>query len=68
MSDQDRNVVVTDINISFGRLVVLFVKFGLAAIPAAIILGIIWGLIVLALGGVFGGFGLMTGMMGGSGI
>ena len=65
MSDPDRNIVVTDINISFGRLVVVFVKFGLAAIPAAIILAIIWGLIVLLLGGVFGGFGLMTGIVDG---
>jgi len=65
VSDQDRNIVVTDINISFGRLVVLFVKFGLAAIPATIILAIIMSPVMLALGGIFGGFGLMTGIQGG---
>ena len=67
MSDQNGNVVVTDIDISFGRLIVLFIKFGLAAIPAAIVIGIIWGLIMMLLGGIFGGFGMMTGMMGGLG-
>ena len=66
VSDQDRNLVVTDIKISFGRLVVLFVKFGLAAIPATIIIAIIMSLVTMALGGVFGGFGLvLPGMMGG---
>ena len=67
MSDQQGNVVITDIDISFGRLIVLGIKFGLAAIPAAIVIAIIWGVIVMVLGAIFGGFGMMTGMMGGLG-
>ena len=55
MSNQNGYVTVTNIKISFGRLIVLFVKLGLAAIPAAIILALIWGLVVLALGVLFGG-------------
>ncbi|MDP2621267.1 MAG: hypothetical protein Q8P46_14035 [Hyphomicrobiales bacterium] len=55
MSNQNGYVTVTNIKISFGRLIVLFVKLGLAAIPAAIILALIWGLVVLALGALFGG-------------
>jgi hypothetical protein len=55
VSNQNGYVTVTNIKISFGRLIVLFVKLGLAAIPAAIILALIWGLVVLALGALFGG-------------
>jgi hypothetical protein len=65
VSDQDRNIVVTDIKISFGRLVVVFVKLGLAAIPAAIILAIILGLLAMALGAILAGFGLVPDIMGG---
>lgn len=67
MSDPNRSIVVTDIDISFGRLVMLFIKFGLAAIPAAIVIGLIMTLVMAIVGGVFGGIGLMTGMMGGRG-
>ncbi|MDH5535335.1 MAG: hypothetical protein OEZ08_07185 [Betaproteobacteria bacterium] len=41
MSDQ-RAVVVTDIRIPFWSMVVLLVKWALAAIPAVIILVLIW--------------------------
>ncbi len=41
MSDQ-REVVVTDISIPFWSMVVLLVKWALAAIPAVIILVAIW--------------------------
>jgi hypothetical protein len=48
-------VVITDLRISFLRLVLFFVKAGLAAIPAAIIVGIIVmvlvAIVTVALGG-----------------
>ena len=48
-------VVITDLRIPFLRLVLFFVKAGLAAIPAAIIVGLIVMLIVaivtVAMGG-----------------
>jgi hypothetical protein len=61
--------VITDIDIPFGRLIVIFVKFGLAAIPAAIIIAIIWALIAVVLTAIFGAGMWSTGMfhMGGPG-
>jgi hypothetical protein len=50
---------VTDIDIPFGRLIVIFIKFGLAAIPATIVVTIIFMLIVAALSMIFG-TGFMT--------
>ena len=47
-------VVLTDIDISFGRLVIFFIKAGLAAVPAAII---IWIILML----IFGGLGMLFG-------
>jgi hypothetical protein len=52
-------VTVTDVEIPFGRLVVIFIKFGLAAIPAAIIVSVIVSLVMAAVAGLFGGMGLM---------
>jgi hypothetical protein len=52
-------VTVTDIEIPFWRLVVIFIKFGLAAIPAAIIVSIVVSLVMAALAGLFGGMGMM---------
>ena len=54
--------VVTDIDIPFGRLVAIFIKFGLAAIPAAIIVAIIWGIILVILTAIFGAGMWSTGM------
>jgi len=65
VSNQSSRIVVTDINISFGRLVALFVKFGLAAIPAAIILTIVLGFLVMVLGAILAAFGLVPDVMGG---
>jgi hypothetical protein len=48
--------VLTDIDIPFGRLVVFFIKAGLASIPAAIILWVIL-MIVIGLLGALLGFG-----------
>lgn len=46
--------IVTDIDIPFGRLIVIFIKFGLAAIPAAIVVSIAVTLIGLVLSAFFG--------------
>lgn len=54
-------ITVTDIDIPFGRLVVIFIKFGLAAIPAAIIVSLVVTLVMAALAGLFGGMGMMMG-------
>ncbi len=54
-------VTVTDVEIPFGRLVVIFIKWGLAAIPAAIIISIIISVVMMAMAGLFGGMGLMMG-------
>ena len=48
-------VVVTDINMSFGSMVVFMVKWTIAAIPAMIILLVLLAIISAVLGGVFGG-------------
>lgn len=48
-------VTVTNIDIPFTRLVAFFVKASLAAIPAAIILMLIFAVVGLVLGAIFGG-------------
>ncbi|HUX24423.1 MAG TPA: hypothetical protein VMV87_07365 [Burkholderiales bacterium] len=50
MSEDRREVVVTDIKIPFWSMVVLMVKWAIAAIPAVIILMLIGGLVSMALG------------------
>lgn len=47
--------VITDIDIPFGRLVMILVKFALAAIPAYLMLLAIFLVIFLIFGTVFGG-------------
>lgn len=59
----DQRVVITDVDIAFGKLVLMFIKFGLAAIPAAIVVSIIMSVVMVLLAGIFGGAGMMTGMM-----
>jgi len=46
--------VVTDIDIPFLRMVMIFVKVYLAMIPALILVGLVFVGIIFALGGVFG--------------
>ena len=48
-------VVITDLRISFFRLMLFFVKAGLAAIPAAIIVSIIVMVLAALVAAVFGG-------------
>jgi hypothetical protein len=54
MNEQTR-MVITDLRIPFLRLVLFFVKAGLAAIPAAIIVSAIVMVIVAILAAAFGG-------------
>jgi hypothetical protein len=46
--------VITDIDIPFGRLVAIFIKWALAAIPATIIVTIILMIVMGFLGAIFG--------------
>ncbi len=54
MSDDKREVVVTDIKIPFWSMVVLLVKWTIAAIPAVAILFFIGGVLSAVLTLVFG--------------
>jgi len=49
-----QRTTLTDINIPFGRLIVIFIKFGLAAIPAAIVLSILFMLVGFLLAAILG--------------
>ena len=50
MSNGRTEVVVVDVKIPFGSMVVLLVKWAIAAIPAAIILVVLAWLVTFALG------------------
>ena len=54
MSDDKREVVVTDVKIPFFSMVVLMVKWAIAAIPAVIILVMIAGAASALAGMLFG--------------
>ena len=56
MADNTQEIVVTDIKIPFWSMVVLLVKWALAAIPAMIILFVIAAVIMATLGAMFGGW------------
>ena len=51
--------VLSDIDIPFFRLIVIFVKWSLAAIPAAIIVTVVFWLVFGLLAAIFGGTGFM---------
>jgi hypothetical protein len=55
MADEKREVVVTDVKIPFWSMVMLMVKWAIAAIPALIILLIIGAVVSMALAALFGG-------------
>lgn len=63
MADNRQEVVVVDVEIPFVSMVVLLVKWTLAAIPAMIILVSIAVAISLVLGALFGGTGWHGRMM-----
>ncbi len=54
-------VTITDIDIPFGRLIVIMLKSMLASIPAILVLYAILGAIVLVIALVFGGLGALMG-------
>jgi hypothetical protein len=54
MAEDRREVVVTDIKIPFASMVILMVKWAIAAIPALFILTITLGLLSMILGLIFG--------------
>ena len=56
-SDIQHEVVVTDVKMPFGSMVVFMIKWSLAAIPAIIILAIIWAIAIGVFGGIFGAIG-----------
>ena len=53
MDDSRREVVVVDVKIPFTSMIILLVKWAIAAIPAVIILVALAGLVSMLLGGVF---------------
>ena len=55
MSNNVHEIVVTDVKIPFVSMVVLLVKWALAAIPAVFILILIGSMFSMALGALFGG-------------
>ena len=63
MANNVQEIVVTDIRIPFISMVVLLVKWSLAAIPAMIILISIAVAVSMVLGGLFGGMGGWRGRM-----
>jgi len=62
--EPNTRTTLSDIDIPFGRLVVIFIKWSLAAIPAAIIVSIILSVLVAVFAGLFGGMGMMMGGFG----
>jgi len=55
MSDEKREVVVTDVKIPFWSMVVLMVKLAIAAIPAMIILIVIGSIASIVMAALFRG-------------
>ena len=55
MADDKREVVVTDVKIPFSSMVVLMVKWAVAAIPALIVLLVIGSVVSMVMAAIFGG-------------
>ena len=55
MTDDKREVVVTDVKIPFWSMVVLMVKWAVAAIPALIVLLVIGSVVSMVMAAIFGG-------------
>ena len=49
-TESNQHIVVTDIRMSFWSMVVFMVKWAIAAIPAFIILAVLWGIVVWLVG------------------
>jgi hypothetical protein len=52
---EEQRVTLTDVDIPFGRMVIIILKWMLASIPAVILLWIVVGLITLVFGAGIGG-------------
>jgi len=63
MENESQNVVITDIKMPFFSMITFMVKWALASIPAVIIIGIIFGALLMGLNMVLGMLGL-EGMLG----
>ena len=63
MTPPGNPVTVVDIDIPFVRLVGIFIKWGIAAIPAAIAISVIMSIVFSLIFGVFGFSGWHTGGM-----
>jgi hypothetical protein len=59
MIETGQRVVVVDLRIPFVRLVLFLVKAALAAIPAAIIIGLVWMLVTALFAGLAGDGSIM---------
>ena len=55
MADDKREVIVTDVKIPFWSMVVLMVKWAVAAIPALIVLLVIGSVVSMVMAAIFGG-------------
>lgn len=49
-NDKQQRVVVTDLDISFGNLVMLWIKIAVAAIPAVGILALVFAMLTVVFG------------------
>jgi hypothetical protein len=52
MADGSNLVTIRDIDVPFFRIVLILIKWSIAAIPAAIIVAIVYGLIFLLFGAI----------------
>jgi hypothetical protein len=55
LADDKREVVVTDVKILFWSMVVLMVKWAVAAIPALIVLLVVGSVVSMVMAAIFGG-------------
>ncbi len=55
MNPESRNVIVIDVKMPFTSMVVFIVKWAIAAIPALVILGVLWWVTVGFIAGLVGG-------------
>jgi hypothetical protein len=59
MNDSAQHMVIVDLRIPFVRLVLFFIKLTLAAIPAAIIVGLLLTLVTALIAAVLGDSGFL---------
>ena len=62
MADGTDSITIRDIDVPFWRIVVIMIKWAIAAIPATIILAILYILIFGLLGGLVGGLAELGGL------